>query len=284
MERIQRALDLARGQPASAPEASIAPILPAPEVRLGVIGLSDRPARADSGPAVLPSTQLRTLSLQSKDLRSRNVVLAHETTPAAHAYRMLRTRVLQKARAEGARVFGIVSGAQGEGKTLTAVNLAISLAAEPNQSVTLVDLDLRRPRVSKVLGIKPSCGLETWLGGNAPAQEVCCHIDTLPRLRVVPTLAPLTGSSETLAGSRPAELFETLQVWDRMGLIIVDLPPALLTDDVLTVAPIIHGFILVVTEGRTLRDDVQRVVELLGRERIVGTVLNGSLSSETRAY
>ena len=67
-------------------------------------------------------------------------------------------------------------------------------------------------------------------------------------------------------------------------LVIVDLPPALLNDDVLTVTPLVDGFILVITEGKTRREDVERVVELVGRDRIVGTVLNDSRDSEQRAY
>ena len=71
---------------------------------------------------------------------------------------------------------------------------------------------------------------------------------------------------------------------DGRRLLIVDLPPALLSDHVLTVSQLLDGFVLLVTEGMTLREDVERVFELLGRDRIVGTVLNRSSDSEQRAY
>jgi Mrp family chromosome partitioning ATPase len=95
---------------------------------------------------------------------------------------------------------------------------------------------------------------------------------------------PVAGSSETLAGARARSLFDQLKAHDDSRVVIVDLSPALLSDDVLTIAPLIDGFLFVITEGRTRRDDIARVFELLGRNRVVGTVLNGSSSSEQRAY
>jgi protein-tyrosine kinase len=164
------------------------------------------------------------------------------------------------------------------------VNLALSLAAEPNQRVALVDFDLRHPSVARMLGILPQCGLETWLTGEAPAASVLCELEGMARLCIAPALAPLSASSEALAGARASELLGELRAADEERLIIADLPPALLSDDVLTIAPLIDGFILVVTEGRTRREDVERVIELLGPQRIIGTVLNGSNDSEQRAY
>jgi Mrp family chromosome partitioning ATPase len=67
-------------------------------------------------------------------------------------------------------------------------------------------------------------------------------------------------------------------------VLLVDLPPVLLSDDALTIAPLLDGVVLVVNERRTRRDDLVRVVELLGNTRIVGTVLNRSRGSEKRAY
>jgi Mrp family chromosome partitioning ATPase len=177
-----------------------------------------------------------------------------------------------------------VSATSGEGKSLTALNLAISLAAEPNQTVTLVDLDLRHPSLSSLLGVSPEQGLDTWLTGTAPSSGVRYELEGFPRLQIVPTLAPVSASSDTLAATRTRELFEDLSALGDSALTIVDLPPALLSDDVLTVAPHIDGFLLVISERLTLRDDVERVFELLGRNRIVGTVLNASSASELRAY
>jgi Mrp family chromosome partitioning ATPase len=127
--------------------------------------------------------------------------------------------------------------------------------------------------------------LESWLSADAgPEALTVCELDDLPRLTVVPTLAPVPGSSEVLAGLRIRSLIKELKAASDSSFLIIDLPPALLSDDVLTLAPLLDGFMMVITEGRTRRDDVDRVFELLGRDRMVGTVLNGSSASEQRAY
>jgi Mrp family chromosome partitioning ATPase len=287
MERIQRALELSRLQRAVLAEvpARAAPLHDEVEAQ---IEFEVKHARADP-PGTAQRAPLRStvqrFAVDRPALRARRVVLSNESSAAARAYRMLRAQVLQRCRASGMRSLGIVSAANGEGKTLTAVNLAISLAAEPNQSVCLVDLDLRRPAVAATLGIAPAYGLESWLSTEAePEALTVCELDDLPRLTVVPTLAPVPGSSEVLAGPRIRSLIKELKTASDSSFLIIDLPPALLSDDVLTLAPLLDGFMMVITEGRTRRDDVDRVLELLGRERMVGTVLNGSSASEQRAY
>src|SRR5580704_6679598 len=280
MERIQRALEVSRLQRAALAEV---PARPAPlledeaEVRFE-FGVHQARADQPSSPQrVPPRPQIQRFAVDPAALKRRRVVLSNESSTAARAYRMLRAQLLQRCRASGMRALGIVSAANGEGKTLTAVNLAISLAAEPNQSVCLVDLDLRRPSVATTLGIAPERGLESWLSADGEPESLgVCELEDVPRLTVVATMAPVPGSSEVLAGPRARTLMKELRAASESSLLIIDLPPALLSDDVLTLAPLLDGFILVITEARTRRDDVDRVFELLGRDRIIGTVLNGS--------
>jgi hypothetical protein len=239
-----------------------------------------RSAAQTAEPLALPK-----LAIDRAKLRTRKVVFAEDSSAAARAYRMLRAQVLHRVRASGLGAIGIVSSASGEGKTLTAVNLALSLAADPNHNVTLIDLDLRRPSVAATLGVNPPLGLDTWLTApEHPVASVLYGLEGLDRLSLVPTVAPMVAAAEALAGNRTRDLIETVRSAESRRVLVVDLPPALLSDHVLTVAPLLDGFVLVVTEGQTLRDDVERVFELLGRERIIGTVLNRSSDSEQRAY
>ena len=280
MERIQRALELANG------ESWRQGARRAVETEPPHAGHSSHEERAMLRAAAQPAdtAELPRLAIDRARLRARKVVFAEESTAAARAYRMLRAQLLQRARSSGLTAIGIVSGASGEGKTLTAVNLALSLAADPNYSVTLIDLDLRRPAVAETLGITPPLGLDTWLTEDQPVSSVLYGLEGIARLSVVPTLAPLAAASEALAGGRTRDLIDALRTSDGRRLLIVDLPPALLSDHVLTVSPLLDGFVLLVTEGQTLREDVERAFELLGRDRIVGTVLNRSSDSEQRAY
>jgi Mrp family chromosome partitioning ATPase len=269
MDRIQRALDLSKAQrPHSGP----------PE--------DSRVERTTLYRefAVAPVEYAARLALDWDVLRERRVISSDDLQPASHAYRMLRTQVLQRARANGLSTVGVVSAINGEGKTLTAINLALSLAAEPNQTVMLVDLDLRRPAIAQTLGLAADFGLESWFGGDDPTKNVCYAVEGVERLYVLPTLAPVARSSETLAGLGTRRLLSELKERDPGRLLIVDLPPVLLSDDALMVAPLLDAVVLVVNERRTKREDVARVIELLGNTRIIGTVLNRSSESENRAY
>lgn len=226
----------------------------------------------------------REVALDRHGASERRVVFPDMTGAPAGAYRMLRTQLLRQMRQHKLRMIGVVSSVAGEGKTLTATNLALSLAAEPNQTVLLVDLDLHRPSIAPLLGITDGAGLEAWFAGERPVAELFVRLAGIERFRVLPTLHPVPGSSEALAGPRARELLEELKNRYSDRLVILDLPPVLLTDDVLTIAPLLDGVLLVVTEGVTQREDVTRVRELLSSVRVLGAVLNGSDESEKRAY
>jgi Mrp family chromosome partitioning ATPase len=272
MDRIQRALDLAKVQVQRAPAPAAVEDPRAERVALSrefALGTVEAIAR---------------LPLDWAALKEQRIVSTDDSQPACHAYRMLRTQVLQRARSHGLTTLGVVSAVNGEGKTLTAINLALSLAAEPNQTVVLADLDLRRPSVARTLGLGAERGLETWFQGDEPTKNVCYGIEGAERLYVLPTLKPVSGSSEVLASLATRRLFNELKGRDPGRLLLVDLPPVLLSDDALTVAPLLDAVVLVVNERRTRREDIVRVVELLGNTRIVGTVLNRSSQSESRAY
>lgn len=273
MDRIQRALDLAKVQ---------VPRVPAPPVpddpRAERIALNREFSLG-------PMESVARLPVNWIALKERRVVSTMDLqSPAGHAYRMLRTQVLQRVRAHGMSTLGVISAVNGEGKTLTAINMALSLAAEPNQTVVLLDLDLRRPAIAHTLGLAAEHGLETWFRADVATKNVCYGIEGVERLYVLPTLAPVSGSSEILAGLATRNLFSELKGRDQGRLLVVDLPPVLLSDDALTLAPLLDGVVLVVHERKTRREDVIRLVELLGNTRIVGTVLNCSSESEKRAY
>lgn len=276
MDRIQRALDLAKVQVPRVPPTP-APVPAADDPRPERVALNREFALGTV-------ESIGRLTVDWAELKERRVVSMNDAQPAGHAYRMLRTQVLQRARTHGLNTLGVVSAVNGEGKTLTAINLALSLAAEPNQTVLLLDLDLRRPAVAQTLGLSAARGLESWFGGDEPTRNVCYGIEGIERFHVLPTMTPVSGSSEVLAGLSTRRLFNELKGRDPGRLLIVDLPPVLLSDDALTVAPLLDAVVLVVNERRTKREDVVRVVELLGNTRIVGTVLNRSAESERRAY
>ncbi len=222
--------------------------------------------------------------LDRETLRQRRVIFPDEESLAADAYRMLRTQLLQRVRQRGARVIGVASPADGDGKTLTSVNLALALAAEPNQTILLVDMDLRRPER------RAAC----WEFPRRAASRACCAARSASTR---PCGAPRVVIAWRSCRPRRSAFFvriargrthaslpagDPLRYPDR--LVVLDLPPVLLTDDVLTLAPLLDGILLVIAEQRTRREDLQRAQTLAGGVPQLGSVLNRATRSERRAY
>jgi len=242
----------------------------------------DRPVNGEAG---RPLARTAAVKIDRSLLDDRPVVMPGDAGPAAHAFRMLRTQLLQRVRQHRVRAVGVVSAADGEGKTVTSVNLALSLAVEPNQTVLLVDLDLRRPSVVSTLKLTVEHGLESWFAGRTTSiREITYPVEGFQRLSILPTLSPVAASSEALADERAQAMLAELKSFDANRLVLLDLPPLLLTDDFMTIASHLDGVIIVAREGRTKREDLTHMAEMLGPVRVLGTVLNHSTQFERRAY
>jgi Mrp family chromosome partitioning ATPase len=192
------------------------------------------------------------------------------------AYKMLRTRALRRMRENDWHVIGVTSASQGDGKSLTSINLSLSLAREPTLSVVLLELDLRRPSLARQFGVEPSIGLSDYLEGKAELNEVLFRPEGTERLAILPNLVVYEDSSETLSSPKMAALVAELRRADPNMLIICDLPPYLATDDVLAFAPLTDAFIIVVSEGRTSRDVLAKGLDILQELPLLGVVLNRS--------
>ena len=168
----------------------------------------------------------------------------------------------------------ILSPSGNDGKTTTAINLAVSLANDHRHTVLLVDLDLKRPTIAEKLGIAPERGTNDLLQGGARVEDCLYHPKGFDRLVVLPARAPMRNSSEALAGPRGRELVAELRGRYPDRIILFDLPPVLGADDALAFAPLVECGLVVVAEGSTARDDLLRCMELLRKTPIVGTVLN----------
>jgi capsular exopolysaccharide synthesis family protein len=196
---------------------------------------------------------------------------------AIETFRMIRTRTLHAAEAPGdtARVLAITSPHQGDGKTLVAINLAISMAHQPPKNLLLVDADLRSPSVAKTLGLRPRYGLSDYLAGEVPLES--CMLKAPDRnLFVLPQLGPLPNSSELLANGALAALTRTIRQWYPEWIVVIDCPPILVVDDALVILRAVDKAILVVREGKTAKSELRRAAETIGRDRYLGTVLNDS--------
>src|SRR5208282_3894761 len=190
------------------------------------------------------------------------------------SYRLLRTQVLRRLHELGANTLAILSAAPGEGKTLTAINLAIAIAAHLGHTALLIDLDLRNPSVHRRLGFEPDTGIEDCLQHRRPIHEAMVKIAGYDRLTVMPACAHVEQSSELLSAESMGGLVQELRTRYANRVLIFDLPPVLLADDALAFSRHVQAGLFVVAEGRTARDDLTRSLTLLRSLPIVGTVLN----------
>ena len=202
---------------------------------------------------------------------------------AIRAYKILRTRIIQKLTGKELWSVGITGTTPGEGKTLTAINLAMALARDVNTNVFLVDLDLQRPQINSYLGLRSDKGLAEYLEGSAGLDEIIYDVG-VERLAVIPTARAVENSSEALSSPRMLELVEALESELPRRIIVYDLPPLTLSDDVIGFAPRLDGIALVVAEGMTERAVLEGAKEALADMNLLGIVLNRSRERNDASY
>ena len=193
-------------------------------------------------------------------------------------YGLLRTRVLQRMHQNKWQSVGITSAGKDHGKTLTSINLAISIAMKQTHTVVVVDADLRNPSIHKSLGFKPQFGLSDYLTSDIQIDDVL--IDPgIDRLFIVPGNKSTETSSELLSSPKMSRLARELKTRHTSRIVIYDLPPVLMGDDVVAFSPNLDTALLIAEEGSTQSDQLKRSIDLLEGVDIIGTVLNKSKNS-----
>jgi protein-tyrosine kinase len=273
MERIKQALERAREQRSDP--------FPAPS------GAAPYTRKRDHTPATAPVqivyTQTRQLEMDPEYLR-RNRVISSLTDPVGEPYKILRTKVLQRMRANNWRSLAITSPTEGCGKTLTSINLAISIAREVNQTVLLVDLDLKRPQVRRYLTNQSLPGISDYLLHDTPVSDLLFNPKGMDRLVVLPGNTSVTHSSEMLSSPRMVSLIEDMKARYPSRLVLLDMPPVLACDDVLAFSPHVDAVLLVAVDGETDKDELSRATSLLEKMNMLGIALNKSSAPNSGYY
>lgn len=220
-------------------------------------------------------TMTKMVDVSPETLLENRVIAALPQHKFKDAYRMLRTRVLQTMRNNNWTSVAVTGPASGCGKTLTAINLAVSLAMEVTHTVLLVDLDLRKPTVHKYFGYEPELGLSDYLTTDIPLHKLL-FTPAIDRLVVLPGRSALPNSAEMLRSPRMVALVNELKTRYPDRLVVFDLPPILAADDALAFSPYTDCFLMVAESGGTKKDDLQKAFEILKNTPLVGTVLNKS--------
>ena len=207
-------------------------------------------------------------------LRDHRIVTYDDQNENIESFRRLRSQVLHYVDTAGISTIGITSPSSQEGKTLAAVNLAISLVRNSDTNVVLVDGDISNPSIHDVFGLDVQFGMVDILNSSVGITDVIQRVN-IPNLWIVPGRQDTISLSNQANSNRVDELVNDFSLGAKT-IVIVDLPPILGKDDTLVFTSSLDGVLLVVNEGETKSDEVVRAAGLLKQCNVIGTILNNS--------
>ncbi len=262
MERIKQALELARQERQKHGAGSVSP--------KGNSFFKKFQGVADQE---ITYTNTRSIRFNEKELREKRIIVDQQST-ISDAYRLLRTQILHRLNEKGWNTLMVTSSNSGEGKTLTAINLAISLAREVDYTVLLVDANLRSPRLNDYFGFTSDLGLSDYLTNDVNLSDILVHPEGIPKFVILPAGRPLSNSSEMLSSPKMNRLVDDLKHRYPSRIVLFDLPPLLECSDALAFAPNVDASLIVVEEGKTQEQSLRQAFELMENNEVIGTVLN----------
>ncbi len=227
-------------------------------------------------------TETKVVKINPDTLLKNRIVSLNKTDALSWVIDSLRTQVLQKMEENNWKTLAIISPTPEAGKTVIAINLAISIAQQPHKTVALVDFDLRRPQVANYLGLKTDKSINDILEGKAEVPEAMVN-PSIPHLVVLPTNRPVLKSSENLSSELVLNLVEDLKERYDSRVIIFDLPPLLNADDALVLLPQVDCALLVIADGMSKEEEIQETMRLISNINLVGVVFNKA-EVEARSY
>lgn len=220
---------------------------------------------------------------QPEILRENRIIAGFHDDPRSTPFRILRTQIHQALKENHWNTLAITAPHSRAGKTFVSANLAISMSLMANQTVLLVDLDLRNPSIHKYFGLETEYGIYDYLTNDVSLQQIMIN-PGLERLVLLPGSTPTRTSSELLATRKAQELLDEIRTRYPTRIIIYDLPPLIGMDDAMVVLPKIESSLLVVEANRTTADDVTKSLKILEDSNLLGTVFNKADDAEIVQY
>jgi protein-tyrosine kinase len=280
----QSGLAKAGGMPYATSPVPAIPV-PAPE-RPVAAERPVRPVRAPPAPPAHVRVAFPALSYSREAAIAHRIMLpdasVSQNERTAAAYRIIRTRLLHTIRTNHLRSLAITSPGPGEGKSVTSMNIALSLARDPTCSVFLLDLDMRNPSLCRYIGVQPTNELISYFAGNVDAGSVLFSIG-VPNLAIAGSVTSTDQASELLGSGRLEGIVDYIGSVAENPIILLDLPPVLVTDEALLIAPRVDATLMVVSEGKTRRDSLMRAQAVLAEFPSAGVVLNCSTEAVGRS-
>jgi non-specific protein-tyrosine kinase len=218
-------------------------------------------------------THSRQVTLNEELVVENRCVALRSELPEVDYYRVLRTQILQLTQKSGGNTIMITSPLPGEGKTLTAVNLALTFARDFKKTALLVDCDLRKQQVQEFLGFRSSRGLVDYLLYDCPVSDLMIW-PGIEKLTVISGGRTMEESTELLGSPRMQALVTEMKTRYPDRYVFFDVPAVLDGADALAFAPLVDHILLTVRAGSTPQAEIRKAAALLPREKILGLVLN----------
>lgn len=267
MEQIARAIERAKGGKVDATERPSAPSS----------SLSSRATdvTAAARAAKAPRLKLREVALDDATLEASRVIAHDIDNPMRKSIDILRTQVLQAMDEKEFQLLAVTSPRAGCGKTVTAINLALSVARQPGRAALLIDMDLQKPRIANYLGIESDHGLLSVLAGQlAPADAMIeAHVRN-QRFLTLLTEDETPDSSVWMASQAMKTFLQNIRRDFPSHTVILDLPPMLMSDDVAAILPQIDCVLFVAAVGTSTMSDIQDCSRHLQSTDVVRIVVN----------
>lgn len=198
----------------------------------------------------------------------------HEDRTMPEIFSSLRSRILHPVDSRPVpKTIMVTSAIPGEGKSFVCSNLGVSLAHGMDQHALLVDCDLRKPTMASLFGLKNARGLVDYLRDTSSLPDLLCKTE-INKLSILPSGKPPLNPSELLSSQRMLDLVEELSGRYEDRAIIFDTPPMLAAAESRVLAKKVDGVVLVVRQGKARKHQIQRIIETIPKDRILGVVFN----------
>lgn len=298
MSRIESALNRARAAKDEAPDIGVVPEgTPEAELFVGPWEVTPEPATPAAGPqtglatqaaaplapaapAPLPASTAGSVTVNPapathfrEDIVEKLVASTGPTATAVEQYRRLAAKLHQAQVDRDLKAIMVVSAVPAEGKTLTSINLALTLARSYKKRVLLIDADLRRPSLHEALGLHVDHGLQDAVLRPTADGVLAAAYEILPGLALLPAGTPTNDPMSVLTSPRMRAIVEEAR--RAFDWVIIDTAPIAALPDAQVLKDDVDGALLVISAGNTPFDLVDRAIQSLGRDLVLGVVLNG---------
>lgn len=213
----------------------------------------------------------------------RLVTITQPDSPISEEYKKLKSIIIRATKADFLNTIMVTSAVDNEGKSLTAINLAVSLAQEIDHSILLVDADLRKPLIHEYLGIKPRYGLSEYLTKDMDISEVLIKTG-IGNLVLLPAGSRAQNPVELISSEKMRLLVKEIKHRYMDRYVIIDTPPVLPFAETIPLASYVDGIIFVVKEGHAQRKVIKDALNLVKGSNILGVVFNAVTAESLDGY